>query len=251
MSVKLKIPRAVASKLGYYVYVYVNPIDDSIFYVGKGKGSRAVAHLEAAERKKLTTIIRKIRNSGSEPRIDILAHALPSEDVAFAVEAAAIDLIGIHNLANTVRGHTKAKYGRKPLPQLVAHYTKRKAAIKEPSVLIRINKLYRFGMSDAELYDATRSAWKVGEKKEKAQYAFAVYEGVVREVYRITGWHPGGSTFAAQNQGRRVARVGRWEFVGTLAEDGLRQRYVNTYVGHFFPKGARFPVRYVNIDDQV
>jgi len=254
---RVEIPRVVAAKLGYYVYVYVNPIEDSVFYVGKGKGSRALTHLEAAdlthleaaERKRVTTIIRKIRDAGSEPRIDILAHDLPNEDVAFAIEAAAIDLIGIHNLTNAVRGHTKAKYGRNPLSHFIALYTKRKAAIREPSVLIRITKMYRFGMNDAELYDATRSAWRVGDRKDKAQYAFAVYNGVVREVYRITGWHDGGSTFAAQNQGKRVARVGRWEFVGTLAEDTVRQRYVNSYVGDLFPKGARNPVCYVNIDD--
>ena len=177
---KLKIPKTVASELGHYVYVYVNPLDNSVFYVGKGKGARALAHLDTAERKKLTYLIKKIRSGGSEPRIDILAHALPSEDVAFAIEAAAIDLIGVHNLTNTVRGHTKAKYGRTPLSQLVGLYTKRKAIIKEPSILIRINKAYHFGMTDVELYDATRSAWRVGYKKEKAQYAFAVYEGVVR-----------------------------------------------------------------------
>jgi len=248
MSPQLKIPRAVASKLGYYVYVYVNPFDNSVFYVGKGKGARALAHLDAAERKKLTSLIKKIRSNGSEPRIDILAHALPSEDVAFAIEAAAIDLIGVHNLTNTVRGRTKAKYGRTPLSQLIGLYTKRKAIIKEPSILIRINRAYHFGMTDVELYDATRSAWKVGYKKDKAQYAFAVYEGVVRDVYEITGWVPGGSTFATQNQGKRKQRPSRWEFVGTLADIGIRQRYINSYVGHLFPKGAQNPVLYINID---
>ena len=247
MADELKVPRVVASKLGYYVYLYVNRSDDSVFYVGKGKGSRALSHLDADERKRVTATIRKIRASGSEPRIDILAHGLPSEDIAFAVEAAAIDLIGVHNLTNAVRGHVKAKYGRTPLSQLVAHYTKRKAAISEPSILIRINKLYHFGMTEAELYDATRSAWRVGVKKVEARYAFSVFEGVVREVYRITGWLPGGSTFAAQNQGRRRQRPGRWEFVGTIAEDSVRQRYVNSYVGHLFPKGAQNPIAYVNI----
>jgi len=249
MSPQLKIPRAVASKLGYYVYVYVNPSDNSVFYVGKGKGARALAHLDAAERKKVTALIRKIRSAGSEPRIDILAHALPSEDVAFAVEAAVIDLIGVHNLTNSVRGHTKAKYGRTPLSQLIGLYTKRKPVISEPSILIRINRAYHFGMTEVELYDATRSAWKVGDKKDKAQYAFAVYEGVVREVYRITDWLPGGSTFAAQHQGKRKRRPGRWEFVGTLADIEVRQRYVNSYVGHLFPKGAQNPVLYLNIDE--
>lgn len=248
MTLRIKIPPSVSSKLGYYVYVYVDPTDDSVFYVGKGKGSRALSHLNATERKKITRTISRIRRAGSEPRIDILAHGLPNERIAFAVEAAAIDLVDIRNLANQVRGHGGARYGRTPLPQLVAQYTKRRAAIKEPSILIRINKLYRFGMTGVELYDATRSAWKVGSRKHHAEYAFAVYEGVVREVYRITGWLPGGSTYAAQNHGKQKRRPDRWEFVGTLAEDHMRKKYVNSYVGHHFAPGAQNPTSYINMD---
>ncbi len=249
MSVPLKIPRAVASKLGYYVYVYVDPSDKSVFYVGKGKGTRALSHLDKCERKRIARRIKEIRASGSEPRIDILAHGLATQDVAYSVEAAAIDLVGLHNLTNSVHGHTKAKYGRTPLSQLIAHYTRRKATIREPSVLIRINQLYHFGMTAEELYDATRSAWKMGRRKDQARYAFAVYEGVIREVYKIAGWLPGGSTFAAQNQGKMRSRPGRWEFVGTLAEDRLRKRYLNSYVGHLFKKGAQAPFMYLNIRD--
>jgi hypothetical protein len=120
-------------------------------------------------------------------------------------------------------------------------------AIKEPSILIRINKLYHFGMTDVELYDATRSQWKVGGKKKHARFAMAIYEGVVREVYEITGWLQGGSTFSAQNQGERKPLRNRSEFVGTLAHETIRKRYVNSYVGHLFPRGAQNPILYVNI----
>jgi uncharacterized protein len=123
-----------------------------------------------------------------------------------------------------------------------------RANIKEPGILIRINELYRPDMTPVELYDATRSAWKVGGPRKKVEYAFAVYEGVVREVYRVTEWLQGGTTFAAQNGGRRRTRPGRWEFVGTLAEDGIRRRYINRYVGHQFPPGAQNPVKYVNVE---
>jgi len=239
MPLEIKIPPSVAAKLGYYVYVYVDPSDESVFYVGKGKGSRAVAHIDSS----------RIRRSKAAPRVDILAHGLPDERTALAVEMAAIDLIGIRNLANMVRGHGGRQYGRTPLAQLVAQYTKRKAEIKVPAILIRINKLYRFGMTPAELYDATRASWKVGPKKDKARYALAVYDGVVREAYSITGWLPGGTTFAAQNDGREARRPDRWEFVGTLADDRARKRYVNTYVGHLFPPGAQNPITYVNINE--
>jgi hypothetical protein len=37
-----KIAPAAARKLGFYVYLYVNPVDKVVFYVGKGKNGRAL-----------------------------------------------------------------------------------------------------------------------------------------------------------------------------------------------------------------
>jgi hypothetical protein len=67
--------------------------------------------------------------------------------------------------------------------------------IDEPAMLFRISRTYRPGMSDAELYEATRGIWVVpGPRRDNAKYAMAVYQGVVREVYRIDGWYPAGTT---------------------------------------------------------
>ncbi len=226
--------------------MYVDPTDGSVFYVGKGKNGRALAHLRADEKKAIAKRISQVRASGQEPQIEILAHGLGSPEAALKVEAAAIDLLGLSNLANAVRGHG-TKYGRLSLQEVVAHYTRRKAKIREPAILIRINQAYRYGMSDVELYDATRSAWRVGEKREAAEFAFAVFEGVVREVYQIEDWISGGSTFNVHHGGRAVRRPRRFEFVGTIAEPEIRKRYVNRYVGHFFPPGAQNPISYVNL----
>jgi hypothetical protein len=205
-----------------------------------------LAQLRAGEKKAIAKVICKIRASGNEPRIEILAHGLGSPDAALKVEAAAIDLLGLSNLCNAIRGQG-AKYGRMGLQEVVAHYTRRKADIKEPAILIRINKLYRYGMTDAELYDATRSAWRVGKKCEQAQYAFSVFEGVVREVYRISHWLPSGSTFNLRRTGRGKNEPDRLEFVGTVADDNIRSRYINRYVGHLFTRGAQNPISYVNL----
>ena len=60
-------------------------------------------------------------------------------------------------------------------------------------LLIRINQRYRHGMSARELYEATRGIWKLSPSHaEQASYAFAVFEGIVREVYAIDKWHPAG-----------------------------------------------------------
>ena len=59
------------------------------------------------------------------------------------------------------------------------------------------------GMSEQDLYDATRSAWVVGKDgRERVKLACSVYEGVVREVYEVTGWLRGGSTLNARYNGR-------------------------------------------------
>ena len=41
----MEIPPEVADALGHYVYLYVDPRNEKIMYVGKGVGERATAHL--------------------------------------------------------------------------------------------------------------------------------------------------------------------------------------------------------------
>jgi len=119
--------------------------------------------------------------------------------------------------------------------------------IQEPSLLVRIPKLYRQGMSSQELYDATRGVWKLGRRREGAQLAFAVESGIVREVYEIDRWHPAGSTSYVSRKAEDVALPGRWEFTGRVAASEIRERYVGESVAHYFKPGARAPVLYVNL----
>src|SRR5690242_20018084 len=46
----LRIRPEVAARLGFYVYLYIDPRTGKPFYVGKGQGSRALAHLSASTR---------------------------------------------------------------------------------------------------------------------------------------------------------------------------------------------------------
>ena len=118
--------------------------------------------------------------------------------------------------------------------------------VTEPALLIRVNQLYRPTMSAMELYDATRGVWKVGARRELAKYALAVFEGIVLEVYEIVSWHPAGSTFTSRDR-EDVSAPGRWEFVGRLAPERLRRKYIDRDVGSYFPPGAQNPIAYVNI----
>lgn len=134
-------------------------------------------------------------------------------------------------------------YGRMTLRQIIGKYAKR-VQIRHPSVLIRINRRFRYDMSDQELYDATRGVWKIGPRRESVRYAMAVYEGVVREVYQIDKWLPAGSTVYRTRNPSDVRVRGRWEFTGAKAPDAIRRRYVDRSVEGHLPSKSQNPIAY-------
>jgi uncharacterized protein len=237
-----RIPPDVARQIGHYVYLYRDPLDTSVFYVGKGRGSRILTHVLGKGSQEALRRCRELRREGREPLIEILAHGLDAA-TAFRMEAALIDLIGLPRLTNEVRGHRSTELGRMSIRELVAHYRRKPVVIREPCVLIRINQLYRPGMSPVELYDVTRARWRVGERRNTVRYAMAVFQGVVREVYEITQWFPAGRIFSTRGE-RGVPGKGRWEFVGRVADESVRRRYVDRYVGHYFRRGNQNPIAY-------
>ncbi|AMT97245.1 MULTISPECIES: hypothetical protein [Psychrobacter] len=112
--------------------------------------------------------------------------------------------------------------------------------ITEPSMLIRINELFRDDMSDEELYNATRSSWRVSlNRANNVEYALSVYKGIVREVYLITAWQEADPTAHEKNNGR-------FEFIGNIAEDTIRNKYKLKSVKHYFKKGNMAPFMYIN-----
>jgi uncharacterized protein len=241
------IPNAVTRRLGYYVYLLVDPRNNEPFYVGKGKGKRALAHGSEDANEDKAGRIAQLNAMKRPHRIDILVHGIREEETAFRIEAAVIDLLGPKHLTNLIRGWDSVAHGRRSLNELIAHYSRQEVKIKEPAVLIRINRLYRSEMSATELYDATRGVWRIGDKRESVKYAFAVYDSIIREVYRIAGWYPAGSTMSTREV-EDLKDPERWEFVGTLAEPRIRNKYLNKAVEpKQFPVGAQNPIKYVNV----
>lgn len=239
-----KIPSEVANQLGYYVYLYVDPRSGKPFYVGKGKSERVFSHLSAHWESKKDEVISELHSLGLEPRLDILAHGLPDEETALRIEAAIIDLLGIDELTNEVRGWRSIQLGRVTLSELITYYAAEHVDIVDPVLLIRINNLYRRGMSDLELYEATRGVWKLGTRREKARLAFAVFESVVREVFEIQSWHPAGTLpYRTRNDAQGS---GRWEFEGEVAGAAIRNRYTGKSVERHFARHSQNPIRYVN-----
>lgn len=268
------LPYGVAEKIESYVYVYVDPETEKPFYIGKGTGDRFLAHLDVQPGTAKGDRINEIRGRGKEPRIDILRWGL-SESDAIMVEAAAIDLIGKENLVNLMSGHnpshgrTKSEvsntkppseqgitlvteansvpkgFGRITSKDLITMVAAKPVKVDDKAILITINQLYRSNITPLELYESTRGIWRMGPRREKAEYAMAVYRGIVREVYRIDKWYPSG-TFPYKTRDDTWFKdcvPPRWEFSGEVAPQNIRDKYIDKSVG----KGLQNPIRYVNV----
>ena len=240
-----KFPKIVSSELKYYVYIYSNPITDEIFYVGKGKGDRVFAHLIDEGENEKVKFLQELKNQGVKPKIEILIHGIENEETALRVEAAIIDLIGIDKLTNKQSGWKSAIFGRMSLEQIVSTYSKQQVKIDEPAILIRINQAFRYSMSEIELYDYTRGQWKISkERADNAKYAFAIYEGIIQEVYSVLFWIEAGKTLNTRNE--KEANPDRCEFIGNIAESEIRDKYKYKSVEDYFKKGNANPIMYVN-----
>lgn len=95
----------------YYVYYLISPIDNKIFYVGKGKGSRMREHVSMTKRDKVsnnnTYLFRKIKKI-LEQYNDVIYDVVfrtDSEKEAYDKEQEIINDIGVSNLCNISLGY--------------------------------------------------------------------------------------------------------------------------------------------------
>jgi hypothetical protein len=238
---RMYITDEIAEILKSYVYMYIDPRSGEPFYIGKGRGNRLFSHLEDQSDTEKVSRIADIRNSGKEPQIDILRYGLSDSEAAL-IEAAAIDLIGKTKLTNLVAGHHKRSFGRITSQDLLTLLTAKPVVVRHKVMLITINRLYRSNMTPRELYEATLGIWVVGPRRNKVEYAMAVFQGIVREVYRNDQWYPAGTLEYQTRDSSDFWNSGRWEFSGGIADD-IRDEYVGFSVG----KGSQNPIRYVNV----
>jgi len=120
-------------------------------------------------------------------------------------------------------------------------------------VAISINEQYKHCKNAAELYTCTRGLWRLKkERADNAKYAFATYQGVIKEVYEIDKWLPATKAFRdfwvekLRSQGRIISpeeHVGRYEFIGKVAPEQIRKKYI----GHTIPNRHKGnPILYFN-----
>lgn len=237
-----KLSQSTIEKLNYYVYALIDPRTHKVFYVGKGKGSRIYAHVEASlqvdtqEVDKIATI-RAIRAEGKEVEHMVMRHGL-EENEAFVVEASLIDYIETvqkQPLTNCVCGHDTGERGIRKIQDIEIEYEAKPAEFTDSVVLIRINRLFKPGMTSKALYEATRKHWKVGLRVKKYRYACAVFAGIIREVYQVKEW-------------RESEEVpGRMFFEGRVAQKDVRDRYLHTSVEHLMNHGSQNPIKYIDV----
>ena len=93
-------------------------------------------------------------------------------------------------------------------------------------------------MTPEQLYEATRKWWRLNPARDP-DYAFSIFEGVVRAVYRIDDWEQ-------PPPAERVGRLERrWAFRG-VPDRERESKYVGADVTQYFSRGNSNPVRYVN-----
>lgn len=234
---RYKLSQSTIEKLGYYVYLLIDPRNGKIFYVGKGKGNRINQHLsgvlndETNETEKIKKI-REIQNFGLDVEHIVLRHELIEKE-AFEVESAVIDVLGKDNLTNLVKGHNSEDKGLMKLEDIKIKYEAENTVIEEPVILININKLYQRDMTGKEIYEATRKSWRINiDRVKNIKIAFSIYRGIIREVFLIDKWL---SSPEVQ---------GRYMFQGKVAPKDIREKYLNKSVSKYWKKGSQNPIKY-------
>ena len=116
--------------------------------------------------------------------------------------------------------------------------------LDEDIVVIKINRLYQEGMSEEALYEATRGIWKRRiESLEGIDYCLSVFKGEVVEVYKIDAWLPAGTIPMKTRTILPERTVGRVEFIGKVAPDEIRNKYIGKSVSKLFKYGEASPIK--------
>ena len=104
------------------------------------------------------------------------------------------------------------------------------AQITDNVLLVQINKTYKQGMTNNQLYGVAKEAWKVGSRREKVDYIFAVNRGVVVAVYEVEDWY-------------EINGTGKWGFTGKVASSSITKKYNGLSVKDYIYRNS---IRYLN-----
>ena len=235
----------VIEQLQYYVYRLIDPRTGQTFYVGKGKGNRIYAHINDAlksfdgqsyesndedEISEKIKQIREIKAAGLEV-IHVMQRYGLTEKEAFEVEAALIDcypgLTNIQGGYSSDRGVNSAEVLQRVLSC--------EEFEDQPDLKYCIIKINDHVLNErGSVYETVRKHWKVNlSRVKKIPYVLACHNGIVAEVYEIEKWY------------RSDEMPKRCEFIGVVADDGIRQLFINKRLPKkYCKKGMASPVLY-------
>lgn len=238
-------------RLGYYVYgLFDSGKPELPFYIGKGCGNRVFSHangeiLQENEDDPLSQKIQHICNikrSGRTVLHKIIRFGL-SEDEAFKIEAALIDLVNHiqpDTLKNEISGHGVAE-GFYDAIDLATSLSAADLDSDLPLLLIKIERQWSklveehgaaFSVPLSAIYDAVKGDWKLNiSRANQAECVLAVARGLVRAVFVPSGWSDAG------NENRKVM-VGQ-------NDNTKYKHFVGTSVACLFGRGSQNPVRYL------
>ena len=235
----------VIEQLQYYVYRLIDPRTGQTFYVGKGKGNRIYAHINDAlksfdgqsyesndedEISEKIKQIREIKAAGLEVIHVIQRYGL-TEKEAFEVEAALIDCYpGLTNIQGGYSSDRVVNSAEVLQRVLSCEEFKDQPDLKYCIIKINDHVLNERG----SVYETVRKHWKVNlTRVQKIPYVLACHNGIVAEVYEIEKWY------------RSDEMPKRCEFIGKVADDGIRQLFINKRLPKkYCKKGMASPVLY-------
>ncbi|TLD83524.1 hypothetical protein LS70_005045 [Helicobacter sp. MIT 11-5569] len=232
----------VVEQLKFYVYRLIDPRNGKTFYVGKGQRNRVFEHTKQAL--KLTKeedagdlkykTIQAIKDAGLEV-IHIIQRYGMSEEEAFAVEAALIDIFGIENLTNKQSGYNTecGVCNAITLQRDLSAESFKEDETTPKFIIIKTNETWISRRGDNR-YEATRSAWKLNpQKANQYPYVLSVTNGIVKEVYEVDKWV------------KCPTREDRYEFNGKEAPKSIRDLFVNKRIPESYrKKGQASPFLY-------
>ena len=187
----------------YYIYLYIDPRDYQVFYVGKGKGNRKNAHLRPSlltKRSSKNSRIKAILAAGLVPSIVVVEDHLTHAE-SLNRERWWISLFGLKNLTNKTSGGQgvaglKSFLGRKHTEEAKEKIRQSKLGPrnpmygKSPSAATRLKMSQRMAGKNHPLWGKSRPTevrqkisdslsgceWSEGDKKKRSAGMKKVWE---------------------------------------------------------------------------